>query len=73
MGSILENALAPEDPVPEIVTSRDIPVVAGLAPLFDLLSGGVTRGQGQGDPNEQEITGRNRRERGGNLEHSRRR
>jgi|TARA_Y100001949_G_C15988242_1_gene331575 hypothetical protein len=29
--SILENAVSPEDPVREIVASREIPVIAGLA------------------------------------------
>ncbi len=31
MGSIPENALSPEDPVREIVTSRDVPIIARLA------------------------------------------
>ena len=56
MGSIPKNALAPEDPVREIVTSRDIPVIAGLAQRFDLPSGGVTRTKGQSDGYEQEST-----------------
>ena len=71
MGLILENALSPEDPVREIVASRDVPVIAGLAQWFDLPSGRVTCTQGQSDGNKQESTGRSRRETGGNLRHSR--
>jgi hypothetical protein len=56
MRSIPKNALAPEDPVREIVTSRDVPVIAGLAQRFDLPSGRVTRTKGQSDGYEQEFT-----------------
>ena len=70
---ILENALAPEDPVPEVTASRDIPVVAGRAQLSGLLSLGGTPGQGQSGSNEEEPARKSRREAEGNLEHGGRR